>query len=314
MKAVIAVAPDPDFRRCPRGGRCGSVPAVRRRRARWRSLSARPEKGYRSMHTYGRRGAVLAAAALALGAAAAPAGAAGRTTVPGSVPKWAQPGRDRGDAPGAKQVTVTVYLPLRDADGANALLARVSDPSSSSYGQYLTPDAFRARFAPSDADVAAVEGFLRGAGHDGHRRAGEQPLRRSQRARSPRPRRPSPPSVHRYAYTGSLLDAPSGDLSVPAALSDKVLAVAGLDQSGAFTRPQSDCRATRPKRRRRACGPARAPARRRPMRSSTRRRARRTSARRRRDAVPGGQRQEGPVRAVRLHAVAVPGRLRHRRL
>jgi hypothetical protein len=62
------------------------------------------------VHTYARRGAVLAAAALALGAAAAPAGAAGRTTVPGSVPKWAQPSRDRGAAPD-KQVTVTVYLP-----------------------------------------------------------------------------------------------------------------------------------------------------------------------------------------------------------
>ena len=37
-----------------------------------------------------------------------------------------------------KQVTVTVYLPLRDADAANALLARVTDPSSASYGQFLT--------------------------------------------------------------------------------------------------------------------------------------------------------------------------------
>mgnify|MGYP001034374583 CR=1 FL=1 len=35
------------------------------------------------MHTYGRRCGVLAAAALALAVGAAPAGAAGRTTVPG---------------------------------------------------------------------------------------------------------------------------------------------------------------------------------------------------------------------------------------
>ena len=52
-------------------------------RTRWRSLSARPEKGYRSMHTYGRRCGVLAAAALALAVGAGPAGAAGRDHGPG---------------------------------------------------------------------------------------------------------------------------------------------------------------------------------------------------------------------------------------
>ncbi len=190
------------------------------------------------MHTYARRGAALAAAVLALGAAAAPAGAASRTTVTGSVPKWAQPSRDRGAAPD-KQVTVTVYLPLRDADAANALLARVTDPSNASYGQFLSPDAFRDRFAPSDADVAAVEGFLRGAGltvtdvaanNQSVEAAGT--LAQAEGAFAT--------SVHRYAYKGRLLDAPSGNLSVPASLDGKVLAVSGLDQSGAFTRPQSD--------------------------------------------------------------------------
>jgi subtilase family serine protease len=191
------------------------------------------------MHTYGRRGAALAAAALALGAAAAPAGAASRTTVPGSVPKWAQPSRDRGDAPDSKQVTVTVYLPLRDADAANALLARVTDPSSADYGKFLSPDAFRARFAPSDADVAAVEGFLRGAGltvtdvpANNHHVEATGTLAQAEAAFAT--------NVHRYAYKGRLLDAPSTNLSVPASMSDKVLAVAGLDQSGVFTRPQND--------------------------------------------------------------------------
>ena len=190
------------------------------------------------MHTYARRGAVLAAAALALGAAAAPAGAAGRTTVPGSVPKWAQPSRDRGAAPD-KQVAVTVYLPLRDADAANALLARVSDPSNASYGQFLSPDAFRDRFAPSDADVAAVEGFLRGAGLTVTDVAANN-LSVEATGALAQAEDAFATSVHRYAYKGRLLDAPSGNLSVPASLDGKVLAVSGLDQSGAFTRPQSD--------------------------------------------------------------------------
>ena len=190
------------------------------------------------MHTYARRGAALAAAALAFGAAAAPAGAAGRTTVPGSVPKWAQPSRDRGAAPD-KQVTVTVYLPLRDADAANALLARVSDPSSASYGQYLSPDAFRDRFGATDADVAAVQSFLRGAGltvtdvaANNQSVEATGTLAQAEGAFAT--------SVHRYAFKGRLLDAPNANLSVPASLDGKVLAVSGLDQSGAFTRPQSD--------------------------------------------------------------------------
>ena len=64
--------------------------------------------------------------------------------------------------------------------------------------------------------------------------------------------------------------------------------------------------------RRRACGRAPAPARRRPPRSSTRRRARPTSARRPR---PGTRRSRARrfLRAVRLHAVSVPGRLWHGR-
>jgi pro-kumamolisin-like protein len=164
------------------------------------------------MHTYGRRCGVLAAAALALAVGAAPAGAAGRTTVPGSVPKWASPSRDRGDAPGSQQVTVTVYLPLRNADAANALLAQVSDPSSASYGRFLTPDAFKARFAPSDADVAAVEGFLRGAGltvtdvpANNHHVEATGTLAQAEAAFAT--------DVHRYAYNGHLLDAPSRELS-----------------------------------------------------------------------------------------------------
>jgi subtilase family serine protease len=46
--------------------------------------------------------------------------------------------------------------------------------------------------------------------------------------------------VHRYAYRGRLLNAPSNQLSVPDAVSGKVLAVTGLDQSGTLTKPQRD--------------------------------------------------------------------------
>src|SRR6185503_9525163 len=44
--------------------------------------------------------------------------------------------------------------------------------------------------------------------------------------------------VHRFAWRGRVLQAPTGDLSVPSSLAGKVLAVTGLDQSG-LTRPQN---------------------------------------------------------------------------
>ena len=193
------------------------------------------------MYKYGRSCGMLAAAALALGAGAAPAGAArpSRTSVPGSVPRWAQPSRDRGDAASSKPVTVTVYLPLRNAAAADALAQQVSDPASASYGQFLTPDAIAQRFGASDADVAAVSSFLRGAGLS----VGDVPANNGYVEASgtlAQAEAAFATNVHRYAYRGKVLDAPSSALSVPSSLDGKVLAVTGLDQSGVLTRPQSD--------------------------------------------------------------------------
>ena len=193
------------------------------------------------MHSSGRRWAALVVAAAAFGAFAAPAGAASpnRSTVPGSVPRWAQPARDRGDANSSRPVTVTVYLPLRDAAGAAALAQKVSDPASASYGQYLSPAAFTKQFAATDADVAAVARFLRGAGltlddvaSDNRYVEASGTLARAEHAFDT--------TVHRYAYRGRLLNAPDKPLSVPGSLAGKVLAVTGLDQSGTLTKPQND--------------------------------------------------------------------------
>src|SRR3954464_11858982 len=94
--------------------------------------------------------ASTAAAALTPAAAAVPAHAArpGRATLDGSVPRWAQPARDRGAADGSAATEIKVYLPLRNANAAAALVRDVTDPQSASYGRYLSPADFRSRFAP----------------------------------------------------------------------------------------------------------------------------------------------------------------------
>lgn len=62
------------------------------------------------------------------------------------------------------EVTFAVQLPLRDAAAADALALAVSTPGNVHYGKYLTPAQFDRRFAPTDAQVAAVEHALAAAG------------------------------------------------------------------------------------------------------------------------------------------------------
>ena len=184
--------------------------------------------------------AAVATAIVSLGVAAVPAVAArpARTPLRGSTPRWAQPARDRGDAAGSRPVTVTVWLPMRDADGADALVQQLSDPASATYGQYLSPDGVNQRFSPSDADVAAVKKFLAGAGlsvgdvpSDNRYVEATGTLGQAESAFATR--------VHRYAFRGHVLEAPTSDLQIPSSLAGKVLAVTGLDQSGTLTRPKA---------------------------------------------------------------------------
>jgi subtilase family serine protease len=115
-----------------------------------------------------RRGAVgVAVAALGLAAFAAPASADSDTptvALSGTVPSWAHASAVRGHASESAPVQLTVVLNLRDPQGAAQLAAAVSDPANRSYGHYLTPDAFRARFAPTGSDVAKVTRWLTHAG------------------------------------------------------------------------------------------------------------------------------------------------------
>src|ERR1700742_3320156 len=114
-----------------------------KRRTTVGSTGRRP--GYRTpaMHRALRRPllAPTTAAALTPAVAAVPAHAAqpGRANLDGSVPSWAQPARDHGAADGAQQTEINVYLPLRDADAAAAMVRDVSDPHSANYGKYLSP-------------------------------------------------------------------------------------------------------------------------------------------------------------------------------
>lgn len=72
--------------------------------------------------------------------------------------------RDVGVAPAYSNVGVTVVLRDRNYDELQARVEAMADPSSPSYHQFLTPDAFEARYAPTQAAYDRVIAHLRANG------------------------------------------------------------------------------------------------------------------------------------------------------
>jgi hypothetical protein len=62
-------------------------------------------------------------------------------------------------APRTQRLNLSIGLPLRNQAELDALLPQLSDPSSEQFHQYLTPEQFAARFAPSDEDYQALIQF-----------------------------------------------------------------------------------------------------------------------------------------------------------
>jgi subtilase family serine protease len=174
-----------------------------------------------------------AAAAVTAGSTATAASAAGRVTLD-TAPVWTHSARQVGATSPTGVVRLAAVLPLRDAAGAARLATAVSTPGDAEYGQYLTAARWRARFAPTDATVGTVTGWLRAHGFTVT----------------------SVPANHRYvAFTGSVaaanaafgagltdyvkagtrVSAPSRAISVPAALAGSVVGISGLDTSARMT-------------------------------------------------------------------------------
>jgi subtilase family serine protease len=170
---------------------------------------------------------------IALSCANAAPGANERSTLQGSVPPWAKANKPAGSVDPATAVGFRVYLGWTDAGAAAALAKAVSDPRSSSYGQYLTPNQFRSRFAPSAADTAKVKNWLKSQGFDitytpqnNHYISVEGTLAQAQSAFGAQ--------FALYQVQGQTLRSPMSELSIPSELAATVKAVVGLDQSYQF--------------------------------------------------------------------------------
>jgi subtilase family serine protease len=160
-------------------------------------------------------------------------GAASSATLHGSAPGWAKKGNLVGAADPAGTVGFRVYLGWNDEAGAEALAKSVSDPSSSSYGRYLTPSDFRKRFAPTQAQVGAVQSWLRSQGFkvdytpaNNHYVAADGTVAQAEAAFGTQ--------FGMYSVRGQTVRSPSADIGIPNALADSVTGVVGLDDSAVF--------------------------------------------------------------------------------
>jgi hypothetical protein len=104
---------------------------------------------------------VLVTVALMAGAASSTAASMSRV---GQVPRQPAGLRVVGSLAGTIRIPVTITLQPPHPAALQSYATAVSTPGSSDYRHYLSVAAFRARFAPTDAQIAAVRSALSSAG------------------------------------------------------------------------------------------------------------------------------------------------------
>jgi subtilase family serine protease len=184
--------------------------------------------------------AVGAAVASVLAAAPAAQAKPGRHVLTGSRPKWLAKATATGSAPAsASTIHFGVLLKMRDAAGAEATLASLANPSSASYGKWLTSSEFRSRYSPSAGDVSTVQSWLKGQGFTLRDTLGGMYVEAA--GTTAQVNKVFGTKVENYTYQGKTVRANSTELSLPdgtpAAVTGLVSAVLGVDQGTALKQP-----------------------------------------------------------------------------
>ena len=150
-------------------------------------------------------------------AVAAPASASGgpqRHLIAGSTPRWLHKARDISATPSSEPVGFGVLLGMRDQAGAAATLQAISDPTSASYGQWLSNTTFDERYGPAKSSVTAVQDWLRG---QGFQITGTLPSGMYVEASGTvaQVQETFATQLHNYSYLGKTVRANTGQLSLP---------------------------------------------------------------------------------------------------
>lgn len=153
-----------------------------------------------------------------------------RVALPGTRPELATVGEDQGAAAAdmpLKGITLVFRRSTAQQADLDALLAAQGNPASPVFHQWLTADAFAARFGVADADIAKVRTWLQAQGFavDGVARSRDRIVfdgTAGQVAAA------FGTQLHHYGYANRRYLAPASDLTVPADLSSLVAGVSRL--------------------------------------------------------------------------------------
>jgi subtilase family serine protease len=168
----------------------------------------------------------LVAGALVLGSQSASADTSARQLLSGTKPAWATTKTDKGATADSSKVTLRVYLAGKDAKGLAAYAQAVSDPTSASYGKYLTPSQTQSEFGATQAQVDEITNWLNSAGL---KVAGSNQHYLTVTGDVAAAEKAFGTQLHNYTKDGHTYRAPTTTASAPTSLQGAVLTVTGLD-------------------------------------------------------------------------------------
>jgi subtilase family serine protease len=174
-------------------------------------------------------GAVIAAVGIAAALPASAATPQPRATLD-AAPSWTAKATAGSDASASQQLRMSVTLKLRNQAGAEALARAVSTPGSASYRKFVSADAWRSQYAPTDATVSSVESWLRangftiGAVPANHRTvAFTGTVAQAEKAFGT--------TLRTFVKDGASVIAPTSATTIPSSVAGAVAGVSGLDTS-----------------------------------------------------------------------------------
>ncbi len=166
---------------------------------------------------------LLAAWALPVAAAPPPP----RAPLPGHTPAFTRRIPPLGPAPAAAPMALTVWLTPAHPHRLARLALAVSIPGNPAFGQFLSPRAFAAAFAPTPAEEAAVAGYLTAQGLQVA--PGPDRLFVTAQGTVAQVEAAFDVALQQYRIAQRVVVANADDPSVPGPLAGTILAVDGLD-------------------------------------------------------------------------------------
>jgi subtilase family serine protease len=169
---------------------------------------------------------------------AVPANAATSATyaVSGVQPSWASHSADRGAVNAKSAVTTRIYLAGRNPAGLAAYASAVSDPSSSSYGRFLSAKQVQARYGATAAQRSLIKSWA-ASSHLKVTGSTDEYIAVSGSASAVG--KAFHTALHNYSTSQGTAQAPDSAVSLPTSLRSAVLTISGLSTDISQNKPTS---------------------------------------------------------------------------